>query len=100
MKRAVPARPELTALRNIGPTIARRLNAIGIHCREDLQRAGAAGAYLKMQAQSSGALPVCFYLYSLEGALAGCHWDDLPPGTKAQLLRSVGREVSGKPIAL
>jgi DNA transformation protein len=67
------------------------LNAIGIHSREDLLRIGPARAYLKMQAQASSALPVCFYLYSLEGALTGQHWDDVPSATKALLLKDVER---------
>lgn len=91
MKRARQVKSDLAALRNVGPTIERRLNAIGIHSREDLLRIGPAQAYLKMQAQASGALPVCFYLYSLEGALTGRHWDDLPAATKASLLKDVDR---------
>jgi len=91
MKRAVQLKLRLAALRNIGPTIERRLNAIGIRSREDLLRIGPAQAYLKMQTQASGTLPVCFYLYSLEGALTNRHWDDVPTATKALLLKKVGR---------
>lgn len=91
MKHARRLKSNLAALRNVGPTIERRLNTIGIHSREDLLRIGPAKAYLQMQAKASGALPVCFYLYSLEGALTGRHWDDLPTATKAMLLKSVGR---------
>ncbi len=86
---------DLAALRNIGPTIERRLNAIGIHSRADLLRIGPAQAYLNMQARASGALPVCFYLYSLEGALTGRHWDDLPAAAKALLLKAVARASIG-----
>lgn len=75
MKRARPVNSDLTALRNVGPTIERRSNAIGIHSREDLLRIRPAQACLKMQAHASGAPPVCFCLYSLEGALTGRHWD-------------------------
>ena len=82
---------DLAALRNIGPTIERRLNAIGIHSRADLLRIGPARAYLNMQARASGALPVCFFLYSLEGALTDRHWNDLPAATKTLLLKSVDR---------
>lgn len=34
-------------------------------------------------------MPVCYYLYSLQGALTRRHWDDLPEKTKEQLLRQV-----------
>lgn len=95
MKRAKQVRSDLAALRNVGPTVERRLNAIGIHSREDLLRIGSAQAYLKMQAQASGTLPVCFYLYSLEGALTDRHWNDLPAATKALLLKSVDRRKMG-----
>jgi DNA transformation protein and related proteins len=91
MKRARQVKSDLAALTNVGPTIERRLNAIGIYSREDLLRIGPAQAYLNMQAQASGALPVCFYLYSLEGALINRHWNDLPAATKALLLKSVDR---------
>jgi DNA transformation protein len=90
MKRARRVKSTLAALRNVGRTIERRLNVIGIHCREDLLRIGPAQADLKMQAQASGALPVCFYQYSLEGALTGHHWDEVPTATKALLLTEVG----------
>jgi hypothetical protein len=44
-----------------------------------------------MQANASGALPVCLYLYSLEGALTGRHWNDLPAVKKALLLEDADR---------
>jgi DNA transformation protein and related proteins len=92
MKRAGrPVKSQLVGLKNIGPTIARRLMAVGIHSRDDLRRIGPALAYSKMQAQTADNLPVCFYLYSLEGALTDRHWDDLPEATKAFLLEAVGR---------
>ncbi len=91
MKRERHVKSDLAALRNVGPTIERRLNAIGIHSREDLHRIGPAQAYLKMQAKASSVLPVCYYLYSLEGALTDRHWDDVPTATKALLLKEVGR---------
>ena len=75
MKRARPVKSDLTALRHVSPTIERRSNAIGIHFREDLLRIGPAQACLKMQAHASGAPPVCFSLYSLEGTQTGRHWD-------------------------
>jgi len=96
MKRARPAKSELAALRNIGPTIELRLNAVGICTCEDLRRTGPAEAFLKMQAQTASKLPVCYYLYSLEGALTDRHWDDVVAATKALLLKDVAlRRFSG-----
>jgi len=91
MKCGRHVKSQLAALRNIGPTIELRLNAVGIYTREDLRRIGPAEAFLKMQAQTAGKLPVCYHLYSLEGALTGRHWDDVPVATKALLLKDVGR---------
>jgi len=96
MKRTRFAKSELTALRNIGPTIELRLKAVGIHTREDLRRIGPAEAFLKMRAQTASKLPVCYYLYSLEGALTDRHWDDVAAATKALLLKDVAlRRFSG-----
>lgn len=36
---------ELAGLKNIGPTIEKRLNEIGIKSRSDLEKVGAANAY-------------------------------------------------------
>jgi len=82
---------ELLALKNIGPTIARRLNGIGVSSEEDLRRMGPAEAYRRMQAREKSRLPVCYYLYSLEGALRNRQWDELPEEIKSKLLRSVSR---------
>jgi len=91
MKRARPAKSQLATLMNIGTTIELRLNAAGIYTREELRRIGPAEAFLKMQMQTADKLPVCYHLYSLEGALTGRHWDDVPVATKAALLKEVGR---------
>ena len=84
---------DLAELRNIGPTIENRLKEIGVRTRADLERVGAVNAYLRICAnQANRALPICYYLYSLQGALMELHWDDLPEGLK-QELRS---QVTGK----
>lgn len=77
-------------LRNIGPTIARRLREIGVRTRDDLRNVGPAVAYRRLCAANPGqTIPVCYYLYSLEGALRDQHWDALSPHVKKQLLRQV-----------
>ena len=82
MKRAT----ELAKLRNIGPTIERRLGAVGIRTRRDLQRLGAVNAFRQIRKRfSDKSISVCYYLYSLEGALRDVHWDDLPPQVKQRL---------------
>lgn len=70
---------ELSGLRNIGPTVRNRLNEIGVHTRADLERLGSVEAYKRICANyPNKTIPVCYYLYSLEGALMDTHWDALP----------------------
>lgn len=64
---------DLAELRNIGPTIKNRLNEIGVHTPADLKKVGAVSAYLRICASyPQRAIPVCYYLYSLQGALMDC----------------------------
>ncbi len=81
----------LLGLTNIGPTIADRLAAVGIATVGDLRRLGPAAAYQRVKsAHAQVTIPVCYYLYSLQGALEGRHWDDLSAATKQRLLREAG----------
>lgn len=74
-------------LRNIGPTIARRLKEIGIRTADDLRSVGVVAAYQRICTADPGkTIPVCYYLYSLEGALRGRHWDSLGSKIKHDLL--------------
>lgn len=83
---------ELSELMNIGPTIERRLNVIGIRSRADLEKVGPAEAYRRISAAHPGqTMSVCYYLHSLQGALDGMHWDALPADVKARLLREIDR---------
>lgn len=78
----------LRGLKNIGPAIADRLAAVGLKTVADLKRIGPAKAYnLIKDAHPNITVPICYYLYSLQGALEGRHWDDLAESTKIRLLR-------------
>ena len=82
----------LQGAKNIGTTILKRLNEIGIYSLADLADMTPASAYKKICAQNPGKIfPVCYYLYSLEGALLDLHWDDLPEDLKKDLRKQVGR---------
>ncbi|WP_375741458.1 TfoX/Sxy family protein [Pseudomonas boanensis] len=74
---------ELQHLRNLGKTSAQWLHAVGIHNLSDLRRLGAVGAYKAVRARGFRASKVL--LYAIEGALLDVHWNDLPPGHKAEL---------------
>jgi DNA transformation protein and related proteins len=73
-----------TQLRNIGPKSAAWLRQVGVRSEQDLIDAGAIGAFLKVR--RAGFKPSLNLLYSLEGALLGCHWQELPEPRRAQLL--------------
>lgn len=81
----------LRGLRNIGPTIADRLDTVGLKTVGDLKRVGPAKAFnLVKDAYPKVTIPVCYYLYSLQGALEDKHWDALTEATKTRLLREAG----------
>lgn len=81
---------KLSELKNIGPTIEKRLREIGIQSKEDLERIGPAKAYMRIrQKYPDKTIPVCYYLYSFQGALEGKHWDDISEKTKQSLLSKI-----------
>jgi len=83
--------PPVDELRNIGPTIARRLREVGIRTRRDLKTAGPVEAFHRIRDRHPRqSIPVCYYLYSLEGALKDVHWDDLGTNAKSRLRRRAG----------
>lgn len=84
------ATSELAQLKNIGVTIEQRLNEIGVFSRADLEQIGAVSAYRRIKENyPDKTIPVCYYLYSLRGALDGVHWNTLPVNVKAKLRRQV-----------
>lgn len=86
---------ELAHLKNIGPTIEKRLNEIGIYTRADLERIGPAQAYQWIcRHHPDRTIPVCYYLYALQGALMNVHWDDVPNKIKERLNLEVQRTMT------
>jgi DNA transformation protein len=82
----------LTDLRNIGTKIAGRLNEAGIFCEDDLRRIGSVGAHrLIKERYPEETLPVCYYLYSFEGALKDQHWNEIGEQRKQELCQQVGQ---------
>ena len=73
----------LTALRNIGRELARKLTAVGLDSPEKLVETGSKGAFLMLK----GLYPqVCLvHLYALEGALRDVEFNRLPEETKREL---------------
>ena len=82
---------ELQKLKNIGPTVAARLNEIGVFSKADLKAMGPAVAYQRIQALYPNAhLPVCYYLYSLQGALQNKDWREFSERQKLNMQRLAG----------
>lgn len=71
-------------LRNIGPKSAAWLRQVGVRTQQDLADAGAVAAFVKVR--RAGFKPSLNLLYSLEGALIGCHWRDIPAARRQQLV--------------
>jgi len=85
------ASKSLSELKNIGKTVASRLHGLGITNEVELKKLGAAKAYKWLsEKQPDKHLPVCYYLYSLEGAIQNRHWDDLSEKEKTQLRLAAG----------
>ena len=81
----------LRGLRNIGPTIADRLDTVGLNTVGDLKRNGPAKAFKLIKGASPDVtIPVCYYLYSLQGALKGNIGRRLTDNTKSRLLLEAG----------
>ena len=75
---------DLIRLKNIGPVSARQLREVGIEDEATLRKLGAIAAYRRLKHAFPREVSVVM-LYALEGALRGCHWNQLPPGVKQKL---------------
>ncbi|NBW38875.1 MAG: competence protein TfoX [Cytophagia bacterium] len=88
-----PLSNHLRRAKNIGVTIEKHLNAIGVFSLADLAKMTPVKAYLRISKQNPHKrFPVCYYLYALQGALLDLHWDDLPAKLKTALLKEVEQE--------
>lgn len=84
---------DLKGAKNIGATIGKRLNEIGVFSLADLAEITPVKAYEKIcKKHPDKTIPVCYYLYSLQGALLDLHWNDLPDELKKSLLKSVRKK--------
>lgn len=80
----------LAERRNLGPTIVRRLVEVGVKDIATLRRLGPPEVYRRLAAASNHNLPLCYYLYSLEGALRDQDWRALTDKEKARLRCAAG----------
>ena len=76
---------DLRKAKNIGATIEKCLNEIGIFTLADLAEMTSVEAFKRIRENYPGkTIPVCYYLYSLEGALLDLHWNDIPSELKEE----------------
>ena len=83
-------------LRNIGPKSAAWLRQVGLRSLEDVAAIGAVDAFMKVR--RAGFKPSLNLLYSLEGALVGCHWQEIPDERRSELVLAAGDEVAKLPL--
>ena len=86
----------MSKIRNVGPKSAAWLRQVGVRETEDLARIGPVEAFLKVK--RAGFRPSLNLLYSMAGALADCHWADLPEERKQELLAALGAAETANPI--
>lgn len=84
-------------LRNIGPKSAAWLRQVGMRTRADLIELGAVGAFMKVR--RAGFKPSLNLLYSLEGALRDCHWQDISEERRQQLIHDFEAATAELPAA-
>lgn len=71
-------------LRNIGPKSAAQLRQVGVRTIDDLRALGSLEAFVKLK--RAGFKPSLNLLYSLEGALLDCHWQQVPEARRSELI--------------
>ncbi|MFZ5636013.1 MAG: TfoX/Sxy family protein [Pseudomonadota bacterium] len=90
-------------LRNIGPKSAAWLRQVGLRTEEDLRAIGALEAFMRVK--RAGFKPSLNLLYALEGALLGCHWQEVPSERRSELLVAADAAIAqlppprGRPVA-
>ena len=77
----------LCRLRNIGPTSARWLEAVGVGGRGALEELGAVEVFQRVR--DAGFEPSLNLLYALQGALLDAAWTEVLPEIKARLRAAV-----------
>ncbi|GAB3730019.1 TfoX/Sxy family protein [Luteimonas pelagia] len=87
-----PATPKL---RNIGPKSAAWLRQVGLHTPEELAEAGPVEAFMRIK--RAGFKPSMNLLYSLEGALLDCHWQEVPEARRQQLVEAAQARIADLP---
>ncbi len=90
-------------MRNIGPKSAAWLRQVGLRSLEDITAIGTVEAFMKVR--RAGFKPSLNLLYSLEGALQDCHWQEIPEARRSELVQAADAAIAllppprGRPAA-
>ena len=79
-------------IKNIGPKSMAWLRQTGIRTQADLEATGSLAAYVRIK--RAGFKPSLNMLYAMEGAILGCHWQDIPTERRSELIAAAGVEVA------
>ena len=79
-------------IKNIGPKSMAWLRQTGIRTQADLEAAGSLAAYVRIK--RAGFKPSLNMLYAMEGAILGCHWQDIPAERRSELILAAEAEVA------
>ena len=82
-------------MRNIGPKSAAWLRQVGLKTPEDLIEAGPLEAFMRIK--RAGFKPSLNLLYSLEGALRDCHWQEVPEERRTELVAAAEAAIAELP---
>jgi hypothetical protein len=85
-------KPAPEKIRNIGPKSMAWLRQTGVRSLADLQAVGALAAFVRIK--RAGFKPSLNLLYALEGAILGCHWQEIPAERRNALILSAEAEVA------
>lgn len=80
---------------NIGAKSGAWLRQVGLRTHEDLAAVGSLAAYMRVK--RAGFRPSLNLLYALEGALMGCHWQQVDATRRAELAALAQAEVARLP---
>jgi DNA transformation protein and related proteins len=79
-------------IRNIGPKSMAWLRQTGIRTLPELEAVGSLAAYVRIK--RAGFKPSLNMLYALEGAILGCHWQEIPAERRSELILAADAAVA------
>lgn len=79
-------------IKNIGPKSMAWLRQTGIRTQADLEAVGSLAAYVRIK--RAGFKPSLNMLYAMEGAILGCHWQEIPSERRSELIIAADAEVA------